>query len=577
MRILIGGGGEVGYLTARRLSREGNEVTIVEQNAERCAHLEEVLDARVVRGSASSPETLREAGIRDTELLIAVSDSDEVNLLACLIAQAESAATVKVASLRTHEADHWRALCGTVSLKIDLIIHSESELASRILRVLGTPGVSDIVDFAGGRVKLFGMGIDEGSWVAGKTLAELDRTGPPKNSLIAMIFRGAEVIIPHGSDVLLPGDQIYIITRSIDLEKVIEFMGLHRSARLERVFILGGKQLSIWMAQALEKRGVDVKLFERDAARCEKISQVLDSTVVVHADGTDEAALIEENIRDASAYLAFTNDDEDNIIASLLARRLGAQKVVALVNRLNYLPMAHRLGISTTVSPRLHAVDRILQFVRKGRVLSVTTFREEEAEAIELVAAAESRYVGKKLKDVRLPNGAIVGAIARAGGAVIVPRGEESIEPGDGVIFFPRKRVVHDLESAFLWSRGGGRLDPGSGPWACAGAFPARVGGHYGAPGRRRLDRLQRRPQAAPLQLDDHGRCGRPAGMAKPAAGDGAFASRRNSAGHADLDRHRRVRWPAVFFLAALQRSHRRHIRGCLGLHHHRRHSAAPG
>jgi len=449
MRILIAGGGEVGYLTARRLSREGNEVTIVEQSPERCAHLEEMLDARVVRGSASSPQTLREAGVRDTELLIAVTDSDEVNLLACLIGQAESAAAVKVANLRTHEAEHWRALCAVVGLKIDLIIHAESELASRLLRVLGTPGVSDIIDFAGGRVKLFGMSIEEGNWVVGKTLAELDRQGPPKNSLIAMIFRGPEVIIPHGSDVLLPGDQIYIITRAADIEKVIGFMGLQSKAELKRVFILGGKQLSIWLAQALERMGVEVKLFERDAARCEKIAQVLNSTVVVHADGTDEATLIEENIRDASAYLACTNDDEDNIIASLLARRLGAKKLVALVNRLNYLPMAQRLGIHTTVSPRLHAVDRILQFVRKGRVLSVTTFREEEAEAIELVAA-ESRYAGRKLKDVRLPKGAIVGAIARPGGEVTVPRGEESIQPGDRVIFFALEKVVRELESAFL-------------------------------------------------------------------------------------------------------------------------------
>jgi trk system potassium uptake protein TrkA len=450
MRILIAGGGEVGYLTARRLSREGHEVTIVEQSAERCSHLEEVLDVKVVRGSASSVETLRGAGIRDTELLIAVSDSDEVNLLACLIAQAESATTVKVASLRTHEADQWRGLCRTVGLKIDLFIHSESELATRIIRVLRTPGVSDIVDFAGGRVKLFGMGVDEVSPVAGKSLAEVDRAGPPKNSLVVMIFRGAEVIIPHGSDVLLPGDQIYVITRANDLEKVFEFMGLHTREELKRVFILGGRQMSIWMAQELERMDVEVKLFERDAERCEKISQVLDSTIVVHADGKDESTLIEENIQDASAYLAFTSDDEDNIIASLLARRLGAKKLVALVNRLNYLPMAHRLGITTTVSPRLHAVDRILQFVRKGRVLSVTTFREEEAEAIELVAAAESRYVRRKLKDVRLPKGAIVGAIVRPDGAVIVPRGEESIEPGDRVIFFTLEKVVGQLESAFL-------------------------------------------------------------------------------------------------------------------------------
>ncbi|MGQ9633631.1 MAG: Trk system potassium transporter TrkA [Bryobacteraceae bacterium] len=449
MRILIAGGGEVGYLTARRLSREGHEVTVVEQDPERCTYLEEVLDVRIVRGSASSPDTLWEAGIRDTELLICATDSDEVNLLACMVGQAESASVLKVANLRTHEVREWRRLCAAVGLKIDLIIHAESELAGRLLRVLGTPGVSDIIDFAEGRVKLFGMTVEESSWVAGKSLAELDRMGPPKHSLITMIFRGPEVIIPHGSDVLLPGDQIYILTRAEDLEKVIGFMGLPSNVELKRVFILGGKQLSIWVAQALEKMGVEVKLFERDAARCEKIAGLLDTTVVVHADGTDEATLIEENVKDASAYLAFTNHDEDNIIASLLARRLGAKKLVALVNRLNYLPMAHRLGIHTTVSPRLYAVDRILQYVRKGRVLSVTTFREEEAEAIELVAA-ESRYTGKKLKEVRFPRGAIVGAIVRPDGEVKVPRGEESIQPGDRVIFFTLERVVPELESAFL-------------------------------------------------------------------------------------------------------------------------------
>jgi len=450
MRILIAGGGEVGYLTARRLSREGNHVTVVEENQERCAYLEEVLDARVVVGSASSPETMRRAGVREAGLLIAATDSDEVNLLACLIAQGEAAGGIRVASLRTHEAADWQHLCQRTGLKIDEIIHAESELAARLIRVLHTPGVSDILDFAGGQVKLFSMPIDEDSWVAGKTLMELDRAGPPRNSLVAMIFRGPEVIIPHGRDKLLPGDQIYVVTRAADLDRVIEFMGLQTRAELERVFILGGKQLSIWVAQQLEASGVVVKLLEKDAARCEKIAQVLHSTVVVHADGTDESSLVEANIRDASAYLAFTNHDEDNIIASLLARRLGARKLVALINRLNYLPMAHRLGISSTVSPRLHAVDRILQFVRRGRVLSVTTFREEEAEAIELVAAAGSRYVGKKLREIRFPKGCIVGAIARPGGEVIVPRGEEMIQPSDRVIFFSLERVVKELETAFF-------------------------------------------------------------------------------------------------------------------------------
>jgi trk system potassium uptake protein TrkA len=227
-------------------------------------------------------------------------------------------------------------------------------------------------------------------------------------------------------------------------------MGLHRQEELERVFVLGGKQAGIQVAQELESRGVAVKLFERDAKRCEKISTILKDTVVVHADGTDAATLTEENIHGVNAYLALTNDDEDNLIASMLARRLGARKVVALINRLNYLPMAQRLGISTSVSPRLVTVDRILQFVRKGRVLSVTTFREEEAEAIELEAQPNSRYVGRPLKDVRLPREAIVAAVVRPDGTAIVPRGDSMIHPGDRVIFFTLEGTVSRLESAFL-------------------------------------------------------------------------------------------------------------------------------
>ncbi len=218
--------------------------------------------------------------------------------------------------------------------------------------------------------------------------------------------------------------------------------------------IVGGKQLGITVAQKLEKQDVGVKLIERDASRCERISSILKRTIVVHGDGTDQTTLEQENIRGVGAFLALTNDDENNIIASLLARRLGAKKVVALVNRLNYLPLVHRLGINTSVSPMLAAGDRILQFVRKGRVLSVTTFREEEAEAIELIAADGSKYVGRKLRDLRFPRGAIVGAIAKPSGEVIVPRGDESIEPNDRVIFFTLERIVPELESAFLVEKG---------------------------------------------------------------------------------------------------------------------------
>jgi len=450
MRILIAGGGQVAALIARRLIREGNEVTLVEKDEQRCAQLEENLDAKVVRGSAVSVRTMRNAGLQEAEMLIAVTNSDESNILACLVAQVESNAKVKVARIRSHEVDHWRRMAREAGLRIDLIIHPETDIMDRIMRVVHLPGVSDILDFAGGEVKLFGMNVELDSWFAGKTLEELDAAGPPENSLIAMIFRGQQVIIPHGAEHLRPGDHIYVMGTRRNLDDVLEFMGLQKPKPLERVLIVGGKQIGIAVAEALEQQGVSVKLVERDVARCEKIATILNRTIVVHGDGTDQATLEEANIGDVDAFLALTNDDEDNIIASLLARRLGARKVVALINRLNYLPMVQRLGINTTVSPRLVAVDRILQFVRKGLVLSVTTFREEEAEAIELIAAAGSKYVGKKLRELRFPRGAIVGAIAKPNGDVIVPRGDKTIEPNDRVIFFTLESVVPQLESAFL-------------------------------------------------------------------------------------------------------------------------------
>ncbi len=450
MRILIAGGGEVAALIASRLIGEGNEVILIEEDAERCAELEETLDAKIVQGNAASVLVLRRAGLEAADMLIAATNSDATNILACLVAKVESKVRVKVARMRTHEVDLWRNIAAESGLDIDLIIHPESDVSDRIMRVLNYPGVSDITDFAGGGARLFGMNVEAGSWVAGKTLLELQHAGPPEDSLIAMIFRGQQVIIPHGAERLRTGDHIYVMATRDNLDEVLSFMGLESGKSLERIFIVGGKQLGIRIAEILEEENVHVKLFERDLDRCEKIATILDKAIVIHGDGTDQATLMEENVEGVDAFLALTNHDEDNIIASLLARRLGVKKVVALINRLSYLPMVQRLGINTTVSPRLAAVDSILQYVRKGHVLSVTTFGAEEAEAIELIASEGTRYVGRKLSDVRFPRGAIVGAIARPAGQVVVPRGDSMIQAGDRVIFFALESVVSELEAAFL-------------------------------------------------------------------------------------------------------------------------------
>lgn len=451
MKILIAGGGQTAALVAARLIREGNEIVIIEQDPEQCAKLEEMLDAKIIQGNASSIETLRKAGIADSEMLIALTDSDQINVLFCLIAAVESRrAKVRVARLRTHEVDHWRRIFKHANIPIDWVIHPETDIADRILRVLHIPGVSDVLDFMEGRVKLFGMIVDEKSWFANKRIEELDASGSRGQGIIAMIFRGQQAIIPHAGEELLPGDNLYIMTGAQYLEAAYQFFGLKTQESLERVFILGGKQIGIEIARHLEERGVEVKLFEQNAERCIRISEILEKSIVIHADGTEQATLMEENIQGVGAFLAMTGHDEDNIMASLLARKLGVQKVVALINKLNYLPMVQRLGITTTVSPRLAAADRILRYVRKGRVISITTFREQEAESIELIAAPQSRVVGKKLKDLRLPRECIIGAISRPSGEVIVPRGDDSIQAGDRVIFLALEGAVNTLESAFL-------------------------------------------------------------------------------------------------------------------------------
>ncbi len=451
MRVLILGGGAVGTLVAQRLIREKNEVTIVESSDDRSAELENVLDAKIVHGDASSIKALERAGLISADMLIAVTSNDQTNVLGCLIAQAFSNIRIKVARLRTHEVERWRSICSSKLMGVDLVIHPDSETVERILQVVGLPGVSEILPFADGRVKLFGMTVEARSGLAGRRISELDSASGDINFLVAMIFRERRVIIPHGDDELREGDHIYVVVPEAQLNSTFQFLDLPRQERVQRVFVLGGKQLGIEAALRLEADGVQVKLFERDLERCQKIATVVKKTVVVHGDGTDQRILAEENIRGTDAYLALTGDDEVNIIACLLAKRMGSRKAVALVNRIDFLPMTQLLGINSTFSTRLIVVDRILQYVRKGRVVSVTTFREDEAEAIELVATPGSKYVGKALKDVALPRGALVGAIVRPTGAVEVPGGDSVIRLDDRVIFFCLENVIPKLEKAFIY------------------------------------------------------------------------------------------------------------------------------
>lgn len=456
MRIFVAGGGQSAEFIARRLIREGNELVILEKDGERCAYLESHLDAAIVRGDAASIASWRRAGIAGAQMVIAVTSSDETNVMACLIADAEAPDAVKAVRLRTREHRDWEAMFRAKGVRVDRVVHPESDIVGRICNVLSVPGVSDIRDFAGGEVKVFGMNVEYDSWLAGKTLGDLERAGPPPNTMLAMIFRGKDFIIPHGEEQLRPWDHIYVVTTRQNFDATLRFMGIEPHPPVQRVFIVGGGDSGIAAAELLEGQQVAVKLFDEDAARCEHASAILGNSVVIHADGSDQETLLQENVEGVDAFLALTDDDDTNLIVSLLARQLGARKVVALVNRVHNLILAQRLGINATVSRRVKAVDAILELVRKGGVLSVRTFREEEAEAIELVAHASSRYLGRPLRELKFPRGAIVGAIVRPFGEVIVPRGDAVIAAGDRVVFFAAENSVARLESGFLATDGAG-------------------------------------------------------------------------------------------------------------------------
>jgi len=451
MRIHFAGGGHSAEYIARRLIREGHSLVLMERDEVRCRELEDALDARVMVGSATSIADWKDADLAKADVFVACTRSDEVNTVACLIADDLAPSALKVVRLRTPEFDDWQRMFAALKVRVDRIVHPESDVIARILRVLSVPGVSDVRDFIDGRVKLFSMNVESRSAVAGRALREpleLPGGGAIK---ICIILRGTKAIVPMGNETLLRGDHIYVLTTDDALNDALTFMGVARRERVGQVFIVGGGEVGLALARLLETQKVSVKLFERDARRCDFLAENLAGTLVLNTDGTDQEVLLRESVESADAFISLTGNDDANLIACLLARRFGVNKVVPMINRLNYLPLAQRLGINTSVSPRVKAADAVLELIRRGGVVSVRTLGEEAAEAIELVVPAGSRYAGRPLSEIDLPAGVRVGAIARPeDGEVILADSGSVIEAGDRVVFFAQESAAPRLESELL-------------------------------------------------------------------------------------------------------------------------------
>ena len=443
MKIIIVGAGEVGFHIAQKLSEENQDVLLIEKDPAKIRRINENLDVQAILGSGTSPGMLKNSGIRDADMLVAATDSDEVNLIACLLARNLNQYLLKVARIRNPEYLEEKDLFGKDLLGIDQIINPESVMVETIRNIMMVPGASDVIDFVDGRVKLIGITIKQDSPFVDRRLLSFKEIG--SNLLVGAIVRGDQVIIPHGEDTILAGDLVYLVVRSDELSSLFSFLNI-KDEELRRVIIVGAGETGAALATALDKTKINVKIIDKDNQRCTGLAEKLKKVIVINGDGTDKNLLQEENISDIDLMVAVTGDEESNVLISLQAKGLGAKKTITRINKLSYIPLVSAIGIDTVVSSRLSAIKAILQFIRHGKIISVAPLKGEHAEAIEAEALETSDIVNVPLSKVKFPKGSLVGAIVR-GDEIIIPLGDSVIRPKDRLIIITLKRVVPKLES----------------------------------------------------------------------------------------------------------------------------------
>ncbi|BFR48622.1 Trk system potassium transporter TrkA [Nitratidesulfovibrio sp. HK-II] len=449
LKIVIIGAGEVGFHIAGRLSRENKQVVVIDQNPEALRRVTDAMDVQAVLGSGSSPSVLSEAGADEAGIILAVTDSDEINIIACLFANAIAPDAVKLARIRNEEYTLYHDALRGDALRISMLINPEVEVVRTIDRMLSVPGAVEYGEFAGGRIKMAGIGVDKGPLVGQKLMRFREIVGEGA-IMVAAIVRDDRLIIPTGADVIQQGDIVYFVYDEGTRPALLA--SLAREERtIRHALIVGGGNIGLRLARLFERKGYHTKLVDRDAARCAQLAEQLDTTLVLHGDGTDQALLREENVAGMDVVVAVTGDEETNILSCLLAKSMGAAQTVTRVNKAEYQPLVRAIGIEHSVSPRLSAVNSILHFVRQGKVLSSISVRGDEAEAMEAVAQEHSAIVGKPVSQLDFPVGALLLAVLR-GDDVFIPRGDTVIQPQDRIIILSTRQAVSRVEQALMVS-----------------------------------------------------------------------------------------------------------------------------
>ncbi len=452
MKIIILGAGQVGRTAAYHLSREAdNEVTVVDHDDEVLRELQDRLDIRTVLGNAGSPAVLAAAGGAAADMLVALTNSDEVNMVACQVAWTLYRTPTKIARIRSSDylgLDRFFGEAGAFA--VDVPISPEQLVVDYVERLIRYPGALQVVDFADGRVRLVGVRAVQGSPLVGSELRSLREHIPKTDVRVAAIYRNGRSIIPDGDTVVEPNDEVFFVAATEDIKTMMKELRRNEDP-VKRVLIAGGGHIGLRLAQALEVKN-QVKLIERDPRRARRAAELLRSATVLTGDAADQTLLVEENIDDMDVFCAVTNAEEANILSSLLARKLGAKKVMALINRPAYAEMMENDRIDVAISPQTITIGSLLAHVRRGDVVKVHSLRRGAAEAIEAIVHGDprtSRVVGRTIEQVPLPSGTSISAVVR-GAEVIMAHHDTRLEEGDHVILFlTDRRHVEAVEKLF--------------------------------------------------------------------------------------------------------------------------------
>ncbi|HEY6354343.1 MAG TPA: Trk system potassium transporter TrkA [Burkholderiaceae bacterium] len=452
MKIIILGAGQVGRTAAFHLSREeANEVTVVDSDDAVLRDVQDRLDIRTVSGNAANPGVLEAAGCADANLLVALTNSDEVNMVACHVAWTLFKTPTKIARIRGAAFAARPELFGeSVGFAVDVWISPERLVTEYIEKLIQYPGALQIVDFADGRVRLVGVRAVQGGPLVGQPLNSLRQHIPDVDARVAAIYRTGRNIKPEGATVIDADDEVFFLAARDDIRMVMSELR-KLEAPMKRLVIAGAGNIGIRLAQALESR-IQVKLIERDARRARSASEILRNTLVLHGDAADEELLLEENVDTADAFVAVTNAEEANILSAMLAKRLGCHKVMALINKPSYAELMESDRIDVAISPQTITIGSLLAHVRRGDVAKVHSLRRGAAEAIEAIAHGDSessKVVGRLVEQIRLPEGTTIGAIVR-GDDVVMAHHDLVIAEGDHVILFlTDRRHVEAVEKLF--------------------------------------------------------------------------------------------------------------------------------